>query len=65
MDSFVLIVVVVTAGIGFLLLMRWLGSWMLRIDDVITELKEAVLLLTEIRNNLRDINKNTGGGKAP
>lgn len=36
--------------IAFIFLIRWLGAWMLRIDEVIT-------LLTQIRNNLRDINE--------
>jgi hypothetical protein len=39
------VIAAVVFGILFLLFMRWLGSWMLRIDDVIQELREIKEIL--------------------
>lgn len=39
--EYILTVLVLAAAIGFVLIIRILGAWMLRINDVINELKDA------------------------
>ncbi len=40
MGALAILIIIVVAGIALLLIMRAVGSWMLRIDDVIEELRE-------------------------
>jgi hypothetical protein len=43
-------VIIVVVVVGFILVMRWLGSWMLRIDEVIDKLNEVIIELTRLNN---------------
>jgi len=43
--------------VGFVLVMRWLGSWMLRIDEVIKNQKETLKHLKTIETNVYIIAK--------
>jgi hypothetical protein len=45
--------------LGFILIIRWLGAWMLRIDTVINLQKETIKVLKENQgiSNLREVRK--------
>lgn len=45
------LLIVVGLVFVFIMLMRYLGAWMLRIDEVITELKKLNKHYEEKRNN--------------
>ncbi len=53
MESLLSFFLVVALVIGIILILRLVGSWMLRIDEVIVELKKTNLLLLNIKNALK------------
>jgi uncharacterized membrane protein len=53
MDSILSVAVVLLILLGFILLIRWLGAWMLRIDTVISLQKETLKTLKENQNCIK------------
>jgi len=44
-------ILVIACVIGFILIIRWLGSWMLRIDVVINKLNEIIIELKKANDH--------------
>jgi hypothetical protein len=57
MESAFYLIFILGAFIAFVLIMRFLGSWMLRIDEIITNQSKALQQMDEIRSSLRQIEK--------
>ena len=57
MDGVALFTVLLGVSGGALLILRIFGAWMFRIDDVISQLKEANERLKEANDTLKKIEK--------
>lgn len=57
MDTFGYLILGIIAIVILIVLMRLLGAWMLRINELIQTQKEIISLLTKININLKQENK--------